>query len=88
MARMISEKIMKEQAYIKFGYDEFMDMQISDFIMNLPKSDAIPVSFILDFMEGRDPVYKSNLISMIRAYNREVSNDERIPEYEITRRSV
>lgn len=86
MARMISEQLMKEQAYVKFGYDEFMYMQITDFIMNLPKSDAIPVNFILDFMKDRDPVYKSNLISMLNTYNQEVEERDRIPIHEIQKR--
>lgn len=82
---MISTNLIYEQAYIKFGYDDFMWLQVKDFLDNLPKSDAIPVNFIKDFAEHRDPVYQNNIETMIKVYNREVPERDRIPEYRFIR---
>lgn len=74
---MIKEDMLKRM---------FLNREDSDFkslrtmANNLPKIDAIPVTYILDFVKDRDPVYKSNFASLIESYNQEVDSRDRIPE--------
>lgn len=80
---MIPVEIMYEQLYLKFGYDDHMYYQFKEFIDNLPKAEAIPVNYILDFMKERDPVYKNNISTMLKCYNKEVDDRDKIPTYDI-----
>lgn len=83
MARMIPVNILYEQMYLKFGYDDNRYYELKDFVDNLPKSEAIPVNYILDFIKDRDPVYRNNIKTMLACYNREVDDRDRVPIHEV-----
>lgn len=78
MSKAINEKNIYK--VIRSHYDRDTANDICSVIHNVPKFDAIPVTFIVDFMKTRDPVYKSNLTSMIKTYNQEVDERDRIPQ--------
>lgn len=83
MAKYLKEEMLTRVLRNKFSTNAGLKVDIEDLkdaIHNTPKVDAIPVSFISDFAKTHDPVYQSNLASLIRAYNHEVDDRDRIPD--------
>lgn len=78
MAKVIVKEMLERTARVNF-HPEIANY-ICEAAAMTEKVDAIPVYFIARFMKDRDPVYKSNLTSMIKAYNEEVGDSDRIPE--------
>lgn len=78
MARMIPVNVLYEQLYLKFGYDDGLRQIVKEFLDELPKEEAIPMNYIFRFMENRDPVYKSNLMTMIDSYRKEEDESESV----------
>lgn len=78
MARMIPVDILYEQMYLKFGYDDNRYYELKDFVDNLPKAEAIPVNYILDYLKEHDAVCQNNLATMIKNYNKTVDERNRV----------
>ena len=78
MARMIREDTLKTIIFREL--EEWDAKHVWNLIHNTPKADVIPITFIKDFSKTHDPVYQSNLASLIKAYNQEVPERDRVPE--------
>ena len=78
MAWVISVDKLYEQLDTQFGYDENRYYEFKDFLDKMPKTEAIPVSFIKEFLEGHDAVYRNNFRTLIENYNRSVDDANKV----------
>lgn len=72
MLRLYCDSIIRpilRQELTKEQYDK-----VCERLKNCPKVDAIPEAYIENFARKRDPVYQSNLSTLIACYHRETGD--------------